>query len=143
MANPRDTVAFDEIRAPGDTATYLIDESTITFDADEENGSAQVGLAVKLSDDKTIALATDGSAVIGKLLLVERDGKATVQTGGYMKLPSGAGAALTNGKKIVGDLDGANAGYIREVATGTAAELGVARGFIVDNSDTAAVVVHL
>lgn len=141
MADPRNTVAFDELDAH--YSTYIIDNSTITYDEDEENGSAQVGLAVKISSDNTIALTTDGSEVLGRLDGVESDNKARVQDGGYMKLPSGAGATLTLGKKIVGDLDGSDAGYIREVATGTAAELGVAKGEIVDNNDTAAVVVKL
>jgi hypothetical protein len=127
----------------GSFATYLIDNSTITYDATKTGGSAQVGLAVTLSAARTVALTADGDAVVGKLVKVEADNKATVQDGGYMTLPSGASASLTRGLKIVGDLDTAAKGYIREVASGTAAEINKGRGFIVDAADTAAVVVRL
>lgn len=131
MANPRNIVRWQGIAYSAQT--FHIDDSTITYDRDEENGSAQVGLAVMLSAAGTVALTSDGALVLGKLLKVESDGKATVQTGGYVDLPGGDGATLTLGSKIVGDLGAANArGYIRAVATGTAAELGVARGIIVD-----------
>ena len=144
MANPRNIVAFDGIRNPADTVTFKIDNSTITFDEDEDAGSAQVGLAVALSAAGTVELVGDGEEVVGKLLKVERDLKATVQVGGFMTLPGGSGATLTLGKKIVGDLGAASAeGYVREVATATAAELGVARGMIVDADTPTAVVVRL
>lgn len=143
LTNPRNTVKFDEIDSD-DKATFLYDNSTITYSATAANGSAAVGLAVKFSAADTVALATDGSAVIGKLLAVEPDGKCLVQYGGYVTLPGGNGATLTRGKKIVGAVDGSsNPGYIREVATGTAAELGVARGYIQNAADTAAVLVNL
>lgn len=124
-------------------ATFEIDDSTITYDADEEGGSDKVGLAVALTAGGLIETAGDGEEVVGKLVLVEADGAATVQVAGFMTLPGGTGATLTPGKKIVGDLLVAAEGYIREVATGTAAELGVARGMIVNPSDTDAVVVYL
>lgn len=143
MANPRNTVDFEGIAAPSDYLTFKIDNDTITYDADETNGSAQVGLAVKLTADDTVGLTTDASEVVGKLIKVEKDNKATVQVGGCMTLPSGSGASLTLGKKIVGDLDGSDKGYIREVATGTAAELGVARGMILNNDTASAVMVRL
>lgn len=127
-----------------DRETYKIDNSTITYDQDEEGGSAQVGLAVTFSADDTVALVGDGEAVVGKLLKVERDNKCSVQVGGVMTLPGGENATLTRGKKIVGDLGPSSAkGYIREVNTGQAAELGVARGRIENTTDTAAVVVVL
>jgi hypothetical protein len=141
MANPRNTTDFEGVQ--GTFATYLIDNSTITYDATKTGGSAQVGLAVTLSAARTVALTADGDAVVGKLVKVEADNKATVQDGGYMTLPSGASASLTRGLKIVGDLDTAAKGYIREVASGTAAEINKGRGFIVDAADTAAVVVRL
>jgi hypothetical protein len=141
MADPRAVLDYTHIDPQ--TVTFAIDNSTITFDATQDGGSAAVGKAVKLSGNATVALTTDGSFVLGKLLLVEYDGKCTVQTGGFMKLPSGASASLTVGKAIVGDLDGATAGFIREVATGTAAELGVQNGHIIDSSVTTAVVVRL
>jgi hypothetical protein len=74
---------------------------------------------------------------------VEADGKATVQTHGYVQLPAGTGALLTLGLGIVGDLDTAAPGYIRGVASATAAELAVARGRIIDATDTANVWVLL
>ncbi len=134
-------MSYDEIA--GVFASFEIDDSTITFDEDEEGGSAQVGLAVGLTAAGLVELVGDGEEVIGKLIKVEGDGAATVQIGGFMTLPGGTGASLTAGKKIVGDLLVAAEGYIREVATGTAAELGVARGFIKDPADTDAVVVYL
>lgn len=136
MANPRDTVDYEAIAAPSDYATFLTDNSTILYDADEENGSAQVGLAVTLSADKTIALCADAEFVLGKLVKVEADNKATVQVGGFMTLPGGTGAALTRGKRIVGDLLVAAKGYIREVLVSDTGEMGRARGFIIDDDAT-------
>jgi hypothetical protein len=141
MADPRLTLDYEHIDPQ--TVTFSIDNSTITFDATEPGGSASVGLAVKLSGNATVALTTDGSRVLGKLMLVEWDGKCTVMTGGFMYLPSGAGATLTVGEAVVGDLDGTDAGYIRAVATATAAELGHAHGTIIDSSDADAVVIRL
>lgn len=142
MADPRLTTRYIGNHAEYDT--FAIDNSTITYDADSVNGSASVGLAVTLSAADTVALAVDGNFVLGRLVSVSKDNYATVQTGGYMELPGGNGATLTRGKRIVGALGAASAkGYIREVATATAAELGVARGFIQNASDTTAVVVNL
>lgn len=141
MANPRNVVDFTDIDASYET--YKIDNSTITYSATQINGSAQVGLAVELSTDDTVALTQDANPVLGKLIKVEADLKATIQTGGYMKLPSGAGAALTIGRKIVGDLDTAARGYIREMAPATLAEVANARGIIINNDDTANVVVRM
>lgn len=124
--------------------SYKTDNSTILFDRTKSNGSAQIGLAVTLSAANTVALAADGDEVIGKLIKVEADNKATVQTDGTMELPGGDGATLTLGAKIVGDLGAAAAkGYIRAVNTATAAELGLARGRIEDAGTAAAVVVTL
>jgi hypothetical protein len=141
MADPRNAVDFVGIGY--EAQTFLIDNSTITYSATATNGSSQVGLAVAFSAAETVELVGDGEEVIGKLILVESDNKAVVQTGGYMTLPAGTSASLTVGKKIVGDLLVSAEGYIREVATGTAAELGVARGLIVDAGTTTAVVVKL
>jgi hypothetical protein len=121
--------------------TYKIDASTIIYDASKAGGSAQVGLAVTFSAANTVALAADGDAVIGKLILVESDDKANVMTHGTMTLPGGASATLTLGAKIVGALGASSAkGYIRSAASATAAELVKARGFI-DNAATATAVV--
>lgn len=140
MADPRDAVNFDGIGEQRET--YLIDDSTITYDATKANGSAQVGLAVTLSAAKTVALTQDGNGVLGKLIKVTPDKKAVVATKGYLKFPGGNGASLTRMKAIVGALGPASArGYVREVATATAAELGVCDGKIIDASDTANVIV--
>jgi hypothetical protein len=142
MADPRAAVSFEGVDA--EFATFKIDNSTITYSATATNGSSVVGKAVALSAAKTVKLAADGDAVVGKLIAVESDQYCTVQYEGYMTLPGGNGASLTLGKKIVGAVDGSsNPGFIREVNTGTAAELGKARGFIVDAGTTTAVVVNL
>ena len=142
MSDPRKVVSNDGVEGPN--RTRKIDNSTITYDKTKAGGSAAVGKALKFSADDTVALTTDGSEVVGELLLVEADGFCTVRERGPVKLPGGASAALTLGKKIVGAVDGdGNGGYIREVATGTAAELGKARGYIANNDDTTAVVVEL
>lgn len=141
MADPR-VVDFTGL-APK-AATYKIDNSTITYDVSKANGSAAVGLAVTLSADGTVALAADGEAIEGKLLKVEPDNTATVQYGGFVTFAGGNGASLTRGKKIVGALNASSAkGYIREVNTATAAELGRCRGRIIANGTTTAVVVAL
>lgn len=142
MSDPR--LSTDQV---GQDALYLrvaIDNSTITYSATSDGGSAEVGRAVTYSAAGTIALAADGEFVLGKLTCVEYGNYATVQYGGAMELPAGAAASLTLGKKIVGAASAVPAnGYIREVATGTAAELGRCRGFIHDASDTTAVQVIL
>ena len=144
MANPRKAVEFSEIGYLA--ATYKIDNSTITYDSTKVNGAdaTMIGKAVTLSADDTVALCADGDAIEGKLLSVEADGMCVVQVGGYCELPGGNGASLTRGKTVVGALGASSAkGYIREVATATAAELGKARGRIVRNGTATAVVVHL
>lgn len=133
MPNPRNTVAFQGINY--NAQTFLTD-SSISFDRNQPGGSAQVGKAVKMTGAKTVGLTTDGSGVVGVILSVESDDKATIHTGQYVEFPAGEGATLTLGSKIVGDLGPDNAqGYIRVVATATAAELGVAKGEIIDAAD--------
>jgi hypothetical protein len=123
--------------------TLKIDASTIVYDSTKANGSAQVGLAVTLSADDTVALTADGDFVLGKLLKVAADGFCTVQYDGLMALPAGASASVTRGKAIVGALGASSAkGYIREVATATAAELGRMQGSIINAADATAVVVN-
>lgn len=141
MADPRNDVDFTGIGYRAET--FKIDNSTITYSATADKGSAQVGLAVTLSADKTVALAGDAEFVLGKLISVDSDLKAEVQTKGYCTLPGGTSATLTLGEKIVGDLSSSDKGYIQAVATGTAAQLGHARGVIIDNDTTTAVVVDL
>jgi hypothetical protein len=144
MADPRNAVSFNGIgQLP---VTFIADGVTIVYDATKTGGAdaTMIGKAVTMSADGTVALAVDGDTVIGKLEKVEPDGKCHVVIAGFVTLPAGASATLTRGKKIVGALGAASAkGYVREVATATAAELGKARGFTVDNSDTTAVVVYL
>lgn len=145
MADPRLTVKYDEIKPEGASdVTYIIDNTTIVYSASAVGGSASVGLAVTFSGNNTIALCADGDAVLGKLILVEPDGKAHVQELGHMTLPGGASATLTRGTKIVGALGAASAkGYIRSAASATAAELVKCRGFIHDVADSTAVGVAL
>lgn len=139
MSDPRATVVLDDLGKP-EEYTFLIDNSTITYSSSYARGSASVDLAVKMSAAKTVALADDGSAVIGQLMQVFADNTCTVKVGPTLVLPGGNGASLTLGKKIVGALNASSAaGYIREVATGTAAELGKARGAILDAGTTTAV----
>lgn len=133
MADPREAVAFDDIDFRSVTYNH---DNTIVYDAAVAGGSAQVGLAVTLESSKTVSLVGDGESVEGRLIKVEPGGIAVVQNKGYMKLPRGTSATLTAGKKIVGDLLASAEGYIRDVATGTAAELGVARGRVIDASQT-------
>jgi hypothetical protein len=137
MADPRNAVDFVGIGY--EAQTFLIDNSTITYSATATGGSASVGLAVTLSTHKTVALAGDGEFVLGKLIKVESDNKAVVQTGGYCTLPGGTSATLTVGLKIVGDLLVSAKGYIQVVSTQDT----VSRGFIVDSGTTTAVVVKL
>jgi hypothetical protein len=148
MADPRKKVKFDGIGA--EYASYLIDNSTITYDATKDYGSAVAGRAVALSCNGTVALVADDGRVHGKLISVEADGIATVQFRGYMALPGGVGASLTLGKRIVGAVDGsANKGFIKERAdasAGSGAEINAlakAVGEIVDPSVTTAVWVLL
>jgi hypothetical protein len=142
MTDPRADVDFEGIGYRAET--FKIDDSTITYDEDYANGSAQVNLGVTLSTDETIELIGDGEGLLGKLIKVESDNMAVVQTRGYCTLPGGDGATLTLGEKIVGDLGAAGAeGYIRAVNTATAAELGHARGRIINNDTPTAVVVDL
>ena len=140
MADPR--AAAKKVGIGYKAETYAHD-NTIVYSATVANGSASVGLAVSLESDEVVTLAGDGENVLGKLIKVESDGFCVVQTEGYMTLPGGTSATLTAGSKIVGDLLVSAEGYIRVVATGTAAELGVARGIIIDATTTTAVVVKL
>ncbi len=134
MAHPGDTLAFDGQHAQ--FMTFLGDNSTIVYSATVANGSSQVGLAATFTSagDGTVKLTEDGEFVLGRICQVTADNYVTVQIAGVMRLKPGASASITEGKAIVGDLDTAAKGYIREVATGTAAELGVARGFIIEDA---------
>lgn len=141
MADPRATLLHVQ-DAEGRTETFTIDGVSITYSATQTGGSAAVGKAVTLVAG-VLELAADGEAILGKLLKVEPDNTALVQISGFMTLPGGTSATLTQGARIVGDLLVAAEGYIQAAASGTAAHHVVSRGFIVDASDTAAVVVYL
>lgn len=141
MSNPRAIVDFEGIQNYRFTVPY--DNSTITYDATEDGGSSAVGLAATLNSSDQAALCADAEGILGKIISVEADGMVTIERG-FVTLPGGASATLTRMKAIVGDLGAASAkGYIREVDTSTAAELGVMDGRIIDPSTTTAVVVYL
>jgi len=140
MTDVREAVSFTGIGY--EAITYPHDD-TIVYDATLDGGAAQVGLAVTLETDGAVSLVGDGEQVEGKLIKVEPNGFCVVQTKGFMTLPGGTSATLTAGAKIVGDLLVAAEGYIRIAASGTATELVVARGRIVDATTTTAVVVEL
>jgi len=143
MADPRAIVRYEGI-AP-DYATFKIDNSTITYSATASSGSSQVGMAVTLSADQTVALAADNNAVLGKLIRVGSDNFATVQVAGGMTLPAGSSVTLTAGQKVVGCLGPSSAkGYIRNpvALTGsyvqtTQQDIANSRGIVVDASSQA------
>ncbi len=156
MADPRKTLAFDGVGAH--YVTMEIDGTDITYDAAQPGGSAVVGRAVALvgsTSDGKVDLAGDGEAIYGKLISVHKDGYCTVQRCGFCALPGGNGATLTLNTKIVGALNAASAkGFIKtlpETVTGTYVQAEVqnaflaakTRGLIINNNDTAAVVVDL
>jgi hypothetical protein len=142
MANPRAVVDYMGIGFRA--ITLVADGSTIVYDSTKNNGSASTGLAVQMTGNNTAALAADGTEVIGRLDRVEPDGMCVVQIHGGCELPGGNGATLTAGSKIVGAVNASSApGYIRNVASGTAAENAAARHTILDASTATAVKVML
>lgn len=140
MSNPRAIVNYEGVQNYRFTVPY--DNSTITYSATANGGSSVVGRAVTLNSSEQAALAADAEGILGKLISVEADGMCTIERG-FVTLPAGTGASLTNMKAIVGDLLVAAQGYIREVNTAVAAELGVMDGKIIDPTTTTAVVVYL
>jgi hypothetical protein len=142
MADPRLTDQYDEIQA--ESVTAIVDGTSLVYDSTKNNGCVGAGLAVKLTAASTVGLTTDASHVNGKLVRVEWDGYCNVQVEGYVKLPGGLTATLTHGSKIVGATGVAAAqGYVRVAAPATLAEVAVARGMIVDNSDPTNCVIRL
>jgi hypothetical protein len=143
MADPRASIDFEGI--DGHYTTFAIDGSTITFDVTQPRGAAatMIDKAVSMSAAKTVQLAADGDHVIGRLERVESDGFCAVQDGGYTVLPGGTAAALTPGTRFVGALLGGARGYIRNAASGTAAEMNGPGNLIVDATDTTAVKVRV
>jgi hypothetical protein len=147
IADVRSAVSFEGLHTRYATLKH---SSNIVYDASKAGGSAQVELAVTLSADDTVDLVGDSEHVYGKLVKVEPDGFCVVQTGGYCTLPAGDGATVAVGAKIIGDLGAASAeGYIQSLpaaSAGSAAEINqlqAARGRIVNNDATTAVVVDL
>lgn len=140
MADPRKVAAYDDIEPL--VLTLEIDDSSITYDQTKTGGSAQIGLAVNFSDDGIVQLAGDGEAVAGVLILVEGDNMCSVQVGGVAKFKGGTSATLTPGTPITGDLLSSAEGYVQTAADTTGATK-VARGMIIDATDTGAVYVLL
>jgi len=141
MPNPRNFKAFENI---GQEIATFSGDGSIVYDATKPNGSAQVGLAVKMTGNSTVGLTTDGSMVVGKLIRVADDGSCSVQTEGGMTLPGGLAATLTAGLPIVGATGAAAAqGYVRAVAPAVLAEVANERGFILDSSTATAVAIYL
>jgi hypothetical protein len=146
MASGRNQVDYTDINF--DAITAKADGVTLTFDATQANGipATVLGRALTWSGNDTVALAADGDHVCGKLIKLENTGGVvwvTMQHIGFATFGGGNGAVLTRGKAIVGAIDASsNKGFIREVATATAAEIGRQRGRIVNNADTTAVVVQ-
>lgn len=136
------TLSIDYDSISGPTAPFEIDDSTITYDADEEGGSAQVGLVVKVTSSKTIALPSSGEGFLGVLEIVEADGAATVRVRGFSRAMKGDGT-LTAGTKLVADVRGAAKGYVRSIAAATLSEVAVARHSVVDTADANAVQILL
>jgi len=150
MANPRDALSLLGIRPL--RVTLTIDNSTITASDTEDGGSAQVGLAVKLSADNTVALVQADDQVLGQLISVNvasGDLRCSVQVGGFISFLKGTNYSGAVGGKIVGDVLVAAEGYVKHLAAasaGSAAEinaLAAAQGVIYDDSDTDEVVVWM
>lgn len=133
MATPRDGLDYSGILPKNVTFKY---DSTIIFDNTKAKNSAQAGLAVTLTADDTVGLAADGDRIVGRLELVHAGGQGggticSVQVRGFCKLPLGNAQTATRGQAIVGALGVASAkGYIRNVNTAVAAELGKCSGEI-------------
>ena len=142
MANPRSKTTRRGIGHPV-RATYIIDGTSIVYDATASNGSPLVGRAVKLTGNGTVGLTTAASHVLGRLEKVESDNFCTVTTwGAGIELPKGDGT-IAVGEAIVGDVRTAAGGYIQGAAAATLAEVAVARGMVDDVSDADAIMVNL
>ena len=146
MASGRNEVDYTDIGF--NAQTYKIDGVTIVYDRTKPNGisiAAGAGLGVMLSADDTVALTNDGAAVEGKLIKVESDNFATVQIEGFSTLPKGDSGtnSVTRGRRIVGATRGGVRGFVRDVDTAVAAELGKMGGKVINVADADNVVVKL
>lgn len=104
-------------------------KTALPYDAKVKAGNALAGQSKPVKLDNTgVVAATDGSLVLGELLQVEDGGACSVKVKGFMKFARTGAAQADLGKAIVG----AAGGEVRPVNTAVAAELGVARGVIVD-----------
>jgi hypothetical protein len=142
MADPRNTVSHDGIGQNFETYSH---DNTIVYDAAVAGGAAQVGKAVTLIGETgaDVSLVGDGEVVLGRLTLVESDGKCSVQIAGNCELPGGSGASLTQGGKIVGALGASSAeGYIKDAPASTAGAL-AGRHTIINPATATAVQVKL
>jgi hypothetical protein len=142
MADPRNVIDHREI---DNLQVTMKHDSSIVYSVEETNGSAQAGLAVKMTTtDDTVALTTDASGVFGKLIQVEKGGYCTVQIRGFAQFAAGDSATFTIGAGIVGALGASSAqGYIRGRAAATLAEVAVQRGRVTNDGTTTAVMVDL
>ncbi|MEJ7763497.1 MAG: hypothetical protein WKF80_11960 [Thermomicrobiales bacterium] len=139
--DPRKTVQYDGIHFR--TSEGHVDAS-IVYSKTVAGGSVSVGKAVRLTGNRIFGLATTGTEVAGRLVLVESDGVCTVQVGGFMELP--AAAAIPFGSRVVG---GVVAGNIRALAAPSATyvasegtEAAAAKGQVWDGSVPASIVVY-
>lgn len=140
MANPRAIVDFTDIGAHYTTFKF---DGSVVYNRALAGGAAQAGLAVTLTGNGQVGLVADGQHVHGKLIKAEADGFCTIQDGGYATFPGGTGATFTRGRGVVGALNGGNSGYVRGVASATAAEIADGKGEVVDTSVATAIVVDL
>jgi hypothetical protein len=137
MSNPRVAPEFSGIRQL--RATYIVDDVLLAFSKTATGGNQYAGRAVKVSGHRKVALAADNDRVHGRVEAVEPDGRCVVTVRGYVTFPGGNSATLTEGRPVLGALDGSSvAGCVK---TGTTA--GTANGEIIDNTDTANVIVLL
>lgn len=125
------------------------DGTTILYDPDQPNGSAQAGLAVTFATAAdTYKLTVDGSYVVGRLESVG-PGPAgsiicTIKRLGEVPLPSGTGGTPAKGSAVVGALNGSGAGgYVRAAVAATLADVAAQRGRVYNNTAPTALVVFL
>jgi hypothetical protein len=97
----------------GKRVTFFHDGS-ITYDITLVGGAAEVGQVVTVTADDTVGLITNGDPFLGLLILVEADGKCTVQLNGMMDVPTD-GDPITFNSRVVG---GTTNGTIRAATTG-------------------------
>src|ERR1051326_8989488 len=118
MANPRAQVSFRQVRPTRDS--YKADGTTVLYDATQNNGSAQVGMAVSMTNvDRTVKLAADAQRCIGTIEHVEADLVCAVWVGDYVSFPVNGGGSLAAGTRVCG----AAGGTVRAVVAATLADV--------------------